>query len=227
MKTHYRNRLPHIAPIGATFFVTFRLVDALPQSVVLTLKAALESEISRLKKEFPNDYIQRIPDARKRNFVKYDHQLDIQPYGACYLEQPEIAGIVAAKMIEFDGTCYDLQTYCIMPNHVHVLFSMATQLFDNQGNWLEEIPEGYTQLDKIMHLIKGGSSFLVNRKLERSGKLWFKDSYDHYVRNEKEWLNIAAYILRNPVKAGLANKWDSWPFSFCKPALLEHLMFRV
>jgi len=104
---------------------------------------------------------------------------------------------------------------------------MATQLFDNQGNWLEEMPEGYTQLDKIMHLIKGGSSFLVNRKLERSGKLWFKDSYDHYVRNEKEWLNIAAYILRNPVKAGLANKWDSWPFSFCKPALLEHLMFRV
>ncbi len=227
MKTHYRNRLPHIAPIGATFFVTFRLVDALPQSVVLTLKAALESEISRLKKEFPNDYIQRIPDVRKRNFGKYDQQLDTQPYGACYLKQPEIAGIVAAKMIEYDGTLYDLQTYCIMPNHVHVLFSMATQLVDNQDIWLEEKPGDYVQLDEVMQLIKGGSSFVVNRKLGRNGKLWFKDSYDHYVRNEKEWLNIASYILQNPVKARLADKWDFWPFCFCKPALLEHLMFRV
>jgi len=227
MKTHYRNRLPHIAPIGATFFVTFRLVDALPQSVVLALKAALESEISHLKKEFPNDYIQRIPDVRKRNFGKYDQQLDMQPYGACYLKQPEIAGIVAAKMIEYDSTYYDLQTYCIMPNHVHVLFSMAAQVIDSQGIWKDDRPENYVQLDKVMQLIKGVSSFLVNRKLGRNGKLWFKDSYDHYVRNEKEWLNIASYILQNPVKAGLIQKWDSWPCSFCKPALLEHLMFRV
>ena len=227
MKTHYRNRLPHIAPVGATFFVTFRLVDALPQSVVLALKASLESEINRLKKEFPNDYIQRIPDARKRNFGKYDRQLDMQPYGACYLKEPEIAEIVAEKMCEYDGTYYDLQTYCIMPNHVHVLFSMSVQVIDNQCIWREDVPEDYIQLDKVMHRIKGGSSFIANRKLGRTGKFWFKDSYDHYVRNEKEWLNIAAYIIQNPVKARLSDKWESWPYSFCKPALLEHLMFRV
>ena len=226
MKIQYHNHLPHIAPIGATFFVTFRLVDSLPQSIVNALKAELATEVAHLKKEFP-DSAQRIRDARKRNFGKYDHQLDTQPYGACYLKQPDVAEIAIAKLREYDGSLYDLQSYCIMPNHVHVLFSMAAQVVDQQGIWLEETPEHYVQLDKVMQLIKGGSSYSINRHLGRTGKLWFKDSYDHYVRNEQEWLNIAHYILQNPLKAGLTEKWEAWPFNFCKPNLLEHLLFRT
>lgn len=226
MKTQYLNRLPHIAPIGATFFVTFRLADSLPRSFVNALKAELEAETTRLKKEHPGD-IQRIRDARKRNFGKYDHQLDTQPYGTCYLRQPEVAEIVAAKMRAYDGSIYDLQAYSIMPNHVHVLFSMATQVVDEHGIWRDEVPEDYVQLDKVMQLIKGGSAFSSNKHLGRSGKFWFKDSYDHYVRKEEEWLNIAMYILQNPVKAGLAKKWEAWPFNFCKPSLLDHLLFRT
>ncbi len=225
MKTQYLNRLPHIAPIGATFFVTFRLADSLPQSFVNALKAELEAEITRLKKEFPGN-TQRIRDARARNFGKYDHQLDTQPYGECHLRQADVAEIVAEKMRALDGSLYDLQAYSIMPNHVHVLFSMATQVVDDQGVWPEEIPEHYVQLDKVMQLIKGGSSYSINRHLGRSGKFWFKDSYDHYVRKEEEWLNIALYILQNPVKAGLAKKWDAWPFNYCSPYLLDRLMFR-
>jgi len=225
MKTQYQNRLPHITPIGATFFVTFRMADSLPQSFVNQLKAELESEISSIKKEFPGD-IQRIRDARKRNFGKYDHQLDTQPYGACYLRQPEVAEIVANKLREYDGLLYDLQAYSIMPNHVHILFSMATQVVDSNGFWPEEIPDHYLQLDKVMQLIKGGSSYSINRYLGRSGKFWFKDSYDHYVRKEDEWLNITNYILKNPIKAGLAKKWEDWPFNFCKPQVLDLLMFR-
>jgi len=226
MKTQYINRLPHIAPIGATFFVTFRLADSLPQSFVNALKVELEAEITRLKKEFPGD-LQRIRDARKRNFGKYDHQLDNQPYGVCYLRQSEVAEIVAAKMREYDGTLFDLQAYSIMPNHVHVLFSMAIQIVDEHGIWPDEIPEHYVQLDKVMQLIKGGSSYSANRHLGRSGKFWFKDSYDHYIRKEEEWLNIAMYILQNPVKAGLAKKWEAWPFNFCKPDLLDRLLYRT
>ncbi|MDO8971312.1 MAG: hypothetical protein Q7U74_11530 [Saprospiraceae bacterium] len=226
MKTQYLNRLPHIAPIGATFFVTLRLADSLPQSFVNTLKAQLEAEITRLKKEYPGD-MKRIRDARKRNFGKYDHQLDTHPYGKCYLKQTEVAEIVATKMLKYDGSLYDLQAYSIMPNHVHVLFSMAVQVVDEQGVWPDEIPEDYVQLDKVMKLIKGGSSYTANRHLGRSGKFWFKDSYDHYVRKEEERLNIASYILQNPVKAGLAKKWEAWPFNYCKSSLLDELLFRT
>ena len=219
MKTQYQNRLPHLAPVGATFFVTFRLADALPQSIVNALKSELEAEINHLKKEFPDDYVYRLGDARRRDFTKYDHQLDSKSYGACYLKQQAVAEILTAKMQEYNGSLYDLQAFSIMPNHVHVLFSMATQVVGPDGSWPEEIPENYVQLDKVMQLIKGGSSYSINQYLGRSGKLWFKDSYDHYVRTEKDWLNIVNYILRNPVKAGLADTWEKWPFNYCKPEL--------
>ena len=34
LKIEYRSRLPHIAPVGASFFVTFRMADALPQRII-------------------------------------------------------------------------------------------------------------------------------------------------------------------------------------------------
>jgi len=225
MKIQYQNRLPHIAPVGATFFVTFRLADSLPQSIINELKAELEAEVTRLKKEFPGN-TKHISDARKRNFGKFDHQLDTQPYGACHLKTPEVAEILIKKLEEYNGSLYDLHAFSIMPNHAHILFSMATQVVDGHGDWPNETPGHYVQLDKVMHLIKGGSSYSINKLLGRTGKLWCKDSYDHFVRKEEEWLNIANYILQNPVKAGLVKKWETWLFNYCKPSVLDHLLFR-
>jgi hypothetical protein len=48
-KIEYRNRLPHLAPMGATFFVTFRLADALPQSVISELEEEYINERNLFK----------------------------------------------------------------------------------------------------------------------------------------------------------------------------------
>ena len=62
------------------------------------------------------------------------------------------------------------------------------------------------KLDEIMRRIKGGSAWEINQKLNRKGKLWQKDSYDYLVRDQEEWERIYAYILNNPVKAGLVDQ---------------------
>jgi len=42
--------------------------------------------------------------------------------------------------------------------------------------------------------------------LGRTGEpFWQKESYDHWVRNQAEFLRIKAYIENNPVKAGLSD----------------------
>ena len=56
----------------------------------------------------------------------------------------------------------------------------------------------------------------ANRALERSGKFWQKESFDHYVRDKKEFWRILNYILNNPVKAGLVEKWEDYPFTYLK-----------
>lgn len=214
MKTEYSNRLPHLAPVGAAFFVTFRLADALPTEVIIRMKEEYDAEIERLEKEMPANYVKLIQEVKQQYFGKFDQQLDNQTFGACYLKQPEVAAIIANKIKEYDGKYYNLHAYCIMPNHVHALFNFGHQISNLDEHRLSLYADNYVQLDKVMHLIKGGSAFQVNRLLGRSGKFWAKDSYDHYIRNEEEWLEVISYILNNPVKAGLVEQWEDWPGSY-------------
>ena len=43
---------------------------------------------------------------------------------------------------------------------------------------------------------------------------WQAESYDHLVRNDAGYERVKAYILHNPVKAGLMAGRELWPFSF-------------
>lgn len=221
IKTYYRNNLPHITPIGATFFITFRLADSLPQSILWKLKKEFKEKVKTLKQENPSNLEDLIYEEQKRYFAKYDNQLDIEPYGKCWLKQKDIASQVIEQMTKLDGSLYDLQAYTIMPNHVHLLIDTMTQLVDENNFYLHELPLNFASLGDIMQRIKGASSYLSNIILkEQIGHkiLPFlqKESFDHYVRDENEWRNIVAYILNNPVKAGLVDNWEDWEFSYCK-----------
>jgi putative DNA methylase len=53
----------------------------------------------------------------------------------------------------------------------------------------------------------------ANLLLGRTGAFWQHESYDHWVRNEREFNRIVAYIEENPVSAGLAAAVEDWPWS--------------
>lgn len=212
LKTFYKNRLPHIAPIGAEFFITFRLADSLPLTVIQSLKEELETSVQKLRKEKSKDYKFKIKQLKYEFSFRYDKYLDQKRFENCFLKNKQVAAIVAGKLHQYDGEYYELEAYTIMPNHVHLLIDTSLQLEKEKS----DSDSKYTQLDKIMQLIKGGSAFEANKILGRIGTFWMKDSYDHYVRNEKDWENIIEYIINNPVNAGLVCNWKDWDFTFCK-----------
>jgi hypothetical protein len=43
-------------------------------------------------------------------------------HGACWLHEPEVATMVQEALLFFQGVCYTLHEWCVMPNHVHILF---------------------------------------------------------------------------------------------------------
>ena len=45
------------------------------------------------------------------------------------------------------------------------------------------------------------------------GSFWQAESYDHVVRNG-ELERIISYVLENPVKAGLVEDWEQWPYTY-------------
>jgi len=82
-----------------------------------------------------------------------------------------------------------------MPNHVHILI----------------LPR--TDPRKITHWLKGRSAKEANTLLGRTGAFWQHESYDRFVRNEKEFCRITKYIENNPVAAGFVSCAQDWRFS--------------
>jgi REP element-mobilizing transposase RayT len=92
-----------------------------------------------------------------------------------------------------------------MPNHVHTLF---TPLQVANGD--------YHSIGEILRRVKGRSAREANIILNRGGEFWQHESYDHAVRDEAEFGRILAYIVDNPVKAGLANWAGDWPWTYVR-----------
>jgi len=196
---YYERTLPHRLPPGAAIFITFRLADTLPQEVI----ARLREEAQLLQTTHANDVAQ-LYSAQKRHFGHFDELLTRSDYGPTWLQQPEVAQLVAASLHHFDGPGYDLFSYCLMPNHVHLLVALS--------------PEA-PLLVRTLQRIKGYTALQANKLLGRTGSFWQSESHDHVVRIG-ELDRIISYIMHNPVKAGLVAEWQQWPYTYVAPTLL-------
>ncbi len=206
---YYRRHLPHIHPEGHPLFITFNLADSIPLDVWLKLKQQREQELQKTAPE--QHYL-----IQKKFFGKYDEWLDRAEYGNHWLALANIAQIVADELHRMDGERYRLLAYCIMPNHIHMLIeSLVTEAAKHHGK-----SRNYP-VTETLRLLKGRTARACNLELKRSGKFWQHESYDHYARNDEELGRIVAYIINNPVKAGLAKEWTEWKFTYLHPGLGE------
>ncbi len=90
---------------------------------------------------------------------------------------------------------------CVLPDHVHAL--------------IEPLPRGpkkWYNISEILHSIKSFTAHVLNRRLHRSGSIWQPESWDRIVRDEREYWRKWDYIFYNPVKAGLCQRPEEYPF---------------
>ncbi len=179
----YGRQLPHWRQDGATYFITFRLADAMPQE---KLKQWLQEKAQWLE-EHPEPHTPADQEEYHRQFTDRLQEWLDAGYGKCLLREPDVSKLVEDAFRFFDGERYLLGTYVVMPNHVHVLVR----------------PIGGHTLAEILHSWKSFTSNKINEALERNGTVWLDESFDCLVRNEAQLEKYAAYIRENPVKAGL------------------------
>lgn len=235
-KKKYRRRLPHIQPPGATFFITFRLADSIPREVWAELRERLEIIKEELADAVEDEQALAL-ERERRWFLEFEEYLHNTSDGPFWLKDERIAALVVEDLHHFDDERYRLDAFCVMSNHAHtVLMPLPTAeagkeaclnhrlVEDGDGNlgYLTEDENGARQfvavtfhsLASIMHSIKRHTAYEANRLLERSGAFWQAESYDHYTRDHEEWLRTIRYTLNNPVKAGLVQEWQEWPWSW-------------
>ncbi len=177
-----RGYFPHFDGDGTTQHLSFHLFDALPQHVL----ARWREELKTLpEKEADLERRKRIQDF-----------LD-SGYGACFLRDDRLAEEVEKSLLHFDGERYALHAWCVMPNHVHTLFT----------------PEPGFDMSEISFSWKSFTANKCNKLLGRTGKFWEREPFDRFIRNEQHYRNAIAYIENNPVKAGLCEKPEDWRWS--------------
>ena len=103
--------------------------------------------------------------------------------------------MVANSLLHFDGERYALESYVVMPNHVHVLAGIS----------------GRGDMRQLCRTWKNFTAMQINKALGRQGQFWQWESFDHVVRSPASLDKFRNYILQNPVKARLREgEYRAW-----------------
>jgi REP element-mobilizing transposase RayT len=206
---HDRGRLPHWEKESATYFITFRLHDSLPQTVLERIESERES-VAKTAKQLNREISPSEHKKLQKLSTKVIEQYLDNGSGACHLKHPAVANVVADALRHFDNKRYRLFAWCIMPNHVHVVL----RIFPRHV------------LAEIIHSWKSFSAKRANDLLNCSGSFWQREYYDHLLRDESEFERAVRYVAENPEKAGLRDyRWvwvggrDAHPTAGETPAL--------
>ena len=188
IKRHFHRRnLPHLYYNEGIYFVTYRLSGSIPQSELKKLKIKMNS--------LPEDEQIKI-------FNEYDKLLDVDSTSINFLSVPNVAEVCKQSIMFFDGNDIRVICYCIMPNHIHLVFELVNK---------------QKSISDIMGSIKKFSARKANEFLNHKGAFWQSESFDRLVRDEKELYFIIKYVLLNPVSAGLTSNYKEWSHTYCLP----------
>lgn len=214
MKTrYYRNKLPHIHPIGATFSVTTIVHDAVPAERLADVRRERDERIAAIRSHgspvnaLEIVHIQMRYEQTLEELLAQRHQQE-HPF-----RNDRAAAAVLSRIKHYYGELYHCHAACVMSNHLHLLLDFSVQLPEGWA-FGDDIP-GYGNLAEVMRKIKGGSGYDVNRLGHRTGQLWATGYYDRFIRSERHFRQAYRYILNNPVKAGLVRDWRDYPYIFC------------
>lgn len=191
-KHFHRRNLPHLYYSEGIYFVTFRLYGSLHTEELKKLHLLLSKQDIH-------------PAEKQKIFKKYDLLLDNPNNNILFLKQPEIMEICRSSIQYYDGKEYKLICYCIMPNHIHLVF----ELLSKERN-----------IGDIVGSIKKYSARRANKILKRDDTFWQAESFDRLVRDEVELYFTIKYVLLNPVNAGLVENWKEWNGTYCHPNYL-------
>lgn len=109
----------------------------------------------------------------------------------------ETADIVVSRILDYrDARNFLLHEFVLMPNHLHLILTPAPSV----------------SLEKVMQLIKGGSSFEIHRVRAIKIQIWQSGFHESRVKGWSDYQKKADYVCFNPVAAKLVEQPKDWPY---------------
>ena len=105
---------------------------------------------------------------------------------------------------------FEIFAYCFMPDHLHLLV------------------EGMSDASNALTFINRAKQYSGYYFKHAFGtKLWQRYGFEHTLRDDEAALSVARYILENPVRAGLVDRVQDYPFCGSRMYRLEDVLDAV
>ncbi len=93
---------------------------------------------------------------------------------------------------------FELHDFVVMPDHVHLLITVS----------------GNSTIEKAMQFVKGGFSYRLKREFGYLGEVWQHGFSELRVEDRESFVRHREYIAQNPVRAGLVDSPERFPYCF-------------
>jgi len=100
--------------------------------------------------------------------------------------------------------------YCFMPDHLHLLV---------------EGTDPSSRLTEFVRIFKQRSSFHWKRVF--GSELWQRSYFERVLRGHESSIDVARYILANPLRAGLVESVEEYPFLGSLTMSVQDLLYSV
>lgn len=114
-------------------------------------------------------------------------------------------------------TC-EFLAYCLMPNHFHFLIKTDSRTIAEVAKSEKDI--AVTAFSKGLRVTLSSYTQAIQKQEQITGSLFQQKTKAKQVSSEWSWedytLVCFRYILQNPVRAGLVQKPEDWPYSNCR-----------
>lgn len=149
----------------------------------------------------------RLPREFYKGFVSASFTLCIQDKVHAFTELNIISLFtnILSEIIA-KGHCI-VPVYCFMPDHQHLIMAGISDESD---------------IIKALAAYKQKTGYWLS--LNKPGIRWQKDFYDHIIRSDESLSVQVRYILDNPVRKGLVESWQKYPFKGSIGCKLEDIL---
>ena len=116
--------------------------------------------------------------------------ISCHPKGSNQLCHSKVANVLFdAARFYYERHYWGVPLLLLMPDHLHMLarFGQRYGMRKVIANW-----KRYTANQAAIH--------------------WQRDFFDHRLRSDESFAEKAAYILQNPIRAGLVARAEDWPY---------------
>ena len=113
-----------------------------------------------------------------------------------FFAQADIVASTWSQILKAAGeTCFHVTAYVFMPDHLHLLVEGTT---------------AECALRRFVSLAKQRAAYTFGRQHEEP--LWQPSFYDHVLRDDESDLPFIRYIIENPLRTGLVDRIEDYPF---------------